>query len=131
MLYESRLSSLERAANDLLDRLPFAPELDLAALDAGHVEQIINQRVHPARLFGDRTSGVALQPCKFRLGQLERFRETDESGQRGSEVVRERGEQRIAQTLRFHVKQRLLRDLDVMDALESDRDQGRERIEMA
>ena len=46
----------------------------------------------------------------------------DQAGQRRAQVVRHRGKQRVAQ-LGFHADQRLLRHLDIMQALERDGDQ--------
>ncbi len=127
---ERRLRRLERAADDFLERLPLPAQLDLAALDARHVEQIVDQRAHPPRLVGDRLRGLELRAGQRGLGQRERLGEADQRGERRAQVVRERGEQRIAQPLGLHADQRLLRDLDVVHALERDRGQRGERVEL-
>ena len=59
-----------------------------------------------------------------RLGQADQRRE------RRAQVVRQRRQQRIAQPLGFHLHQRLLRDLDVVHALERDRGQRGEGVEL-
>ena len=63
------LRRLERTAHHLLDRLPFAPQLHLAALNARHVEQIVDERVHPSRLISDCMRNVTLYARELRLRQ--------------------------------------------------------------
>ncbi len=44
--------------------------------------------------------------------------------------MRQRGQQRIAQTLGFHAYQRVLRHFDIMHALQRNRGQGGERVQL-
>ncbi len=127
---ECRLRRLERAAHDLLERQPLPAELHFAALDARHVEQVVDERAHPARFVGDGLRGLELRTGRGRRGHRERFGQADQRGERRTQVVRERGEQRVAEPLGFHLNQRLLGHLDVMHALERDRGERGKRVEL-
>ena len=50
----------ERAADDFLERMPVAAQLDLAALDARHFEQVSDHRTHPPGFLGDAGLFAAL-----------------------------------------------------------------------
>ncbi len=69
-------------------------------------------------------------PVEGRRGHREGFGQADQRGERRPQVVRQRGEQRVAQPLGFHLDQHLLGHLDVMHALEGDRGERRERVEL-
>ncbi len=76
-----------------------------------------------ARLRGDGLRDLALALCASGGGQrLQRIGQRDQRGQRRAHVVRDRAQQRVAQPLRFHLDHRLLRHLDVVHALQRDRD---------
>ena len=71
---ERRLRGLERAADHLLERHASAAQLHLAALDARHVEQVVDQRAHPPRLVGDRLRGVELRTGQRAAGSASAIR---------------------------------------------------------
>ena len=128
---ECGLDRLERAADDFLDRLPFTAKLHVAAFDACHVEQIVDQCIHPAGFAGDGLGGVALHARKRGPGQLERLCEAHQRGEGRAQIVGQGSEQGIAQTLGLHADERGLRHLHVVHALERNRDQRRERVQVA
>ena len=105
--------------------------LHLAALDARHVEQVVDERAHAPRLVGDRVrrSRAAAADSGGRVSASDSASPTSAaSGVRRS--CDSADEQRVAQPLRLHVHQRLLRDLDVVHALERDGGERGEGVEL-
>ena len=84
------------------------------------------------RSAASRIAARRSRPCAPRRAALrhrQRLGHADQRRQRRAQVVRDRGQQRIAQPLRFHLHRRPLRDVDVVDALERDREQRRAGVE--
>ena len=113
----------QRRAHQFLYRLPFQPQRRVAALQPGHVQQVGHQRMHALGLVAHRADGVLHIGRQHGLLACQRVGHADQAGQRRAQVVRHRGKQRVAQLLGFHADQRLLRHLDIMQALERDGDQ--------
>ncbi len=114
------------APHHLLQRLPLAVEPDLARLQSGHVEQVVDQRVHAHGFVAHRVRGFQLRARQRRPGQRKRFRQAEHGRQRRSQVVGQGAQDGIAQAFRLDPDQRALRDVDIVHAFERDRDQGRE-----
>ncbi len=127
---ERRLRRLEGAADHFFEREPLPVELHLAALDPRHFEQIVDQALMRRASSAMACADSELRPGKRRLGHRQRFGQSDQRGERGTKVVRQRGQQRVAQSLGFHVDERLLGDFDVVDALERNRRERREGVEL-
>ena len=78
----------------------------------------------------DRASS-ACRPPGDDSRHRQRVGHADQRRQRRAQVVRNRGQQRIAQALRLHLHRRALRHVDVVDALQRDREQRRAGVEQA
>ena len=74
---------------------------------------------------------LGLPAVAGRLRHRQRVGHADQRGQRRAQVVRDRGEQRVAQALRLHLHRRALRHVHVVDALQRDRQQRRAGVEQA
>ena len=124
-------AGFDRAADDLLDRLPFHAQPDLAALDARHVEQIGHHVGHAPRLLAEARGQLQLRVrSSARLARGEHLGHADQRRQRRAQVVRQRGEQRVAQALGLHLHRGALRHLDVVHALQRHRRQRSEGLEL-
>ena len=76
-----------------------------------------------------RLRDLGMRRRQRRRGELQRIGHAGQRRQRRAQVVRDRAQQRVAQPLRLHLHRRLLRDVDVVDALQRDRQQRREGVE--
>ena len=112
----------QRRAHQFLYRLPFQPQRRVAALQPGHVQWLATSACMLG-LVAHRADGVLHIGRQRGLLACQRVGHADQAGQRRAQVVRHRGKQRVAQLLGFHADQRLLRHLDIMQALERDGDQ--------
>ena len=129
MLFKHMSRGVERGSHHLFQRLPLQVQPHFAALDASHIEQIADEGAHASRFVLDGFRGFRLRRRQGRLGHCQRFRQAHEHGQRGSQVMGQRGQQRIAQSLRLHAHQSILSDSNVVDPLERDGDQRGEGIQ--
>ena len=120
---------LDAGADDFLEWLPFAAQRDLAGVEAGHVEQVADQSGKACGLLVHRLRRFQRRPGQRRADQRQRVGEPDQRRQRRPQVVRQGGEDRTAQAFGDHVELRRLRHVDVMQALDGDGKQRRERFE--
>ena len=126
---DRRAAGPQGAADDFLDRLPLAIELHGAALDARHVEQVRHQHAQAHRFLAQRIGHGALCGRERRRRMRQPFGLCHQRGEGGAQVMRERRQQGIAQTLGLHLDQGFLRNLDVVHPFERDRCQRREGVE--
>ena len=127
---QCRADRLQRRADDLLDRLPSALELDRAALQPRHVEQVVDHRIHAPRLGADRACHRQRLGQQRRRAARQRVGQPVECGQWRAQIVRQRRQQRVAQALGFDLHRGVLRDLDVVHPLQRDRRQHREGLQL-
>ena len=106
-------SARNRAADDLLERLPVLPQLRTSpASRRAMSSRLSTSCAHPPRLVADRGRfRLAGTGPRFARELLrERLGQADQRRQRRAQVVRERRQQRIAQPLGLHLDERPLRD---------------------
>ncbi len=124
----SGIDGAQRAANQLLDRLPVLPQRDLPGLQAGHVEQIVHHAGQPPRLLQQaerlavQRGGIAWWMSDQTRG--EDFSRAHQGGQRGAQIVRQRRQQGVAHALGLHGQQGILCHADEVDAFERNSDLG-------
>ena len=130
---ERRPRRLQRAADHLLERLPLrgCSRTD-AALEPRHVQQVVDQRVHagaPARRSPARSRCWPMPAAGRACACSDSASPTSAaSGVRRSCEMRR--QQRVAQALGLHLHRRLLRHVDVVHALQRDREQRGEGVEL-
>ena len=130
MLLQLRYARAQGAADDFLQGLPFEVELDFAALDARHVEQVRHQRAHTQRFVVQVLRRLQLDRIELGARARERLGQANQRRQWRAQVVRQGRQQRVTQPLGLHAHQRALRDFDVVHAFERDRGQRGEGVEL-
>ena len=123
MFGERASEQLDARSDDLLDRLPLLLQGHVARVQARHVEEVADQAGDAFGLVANGDGRFRRNGAKWRPAQGQRIGEADERGQRRAQIVRQRRENRTAQTLRHHLDLRALRDIDVMHALDGNRHQ--------
>jgi hypothetical protein len=92
----------QRRAHDVVQRLPFPPQHQPARLQPRHVQQVVDQAVHPLGLGVDRVEHLGAGGGRRGVAGLDqRAGGAGDCGQRRAQVVRYAGQQRVAQELGF------------------------------
>src|SRR4051812_17837576 len=99
MIGQGALEQLDTRTDDFLERLPFLPQLDAPRVQTRHVEQVCSQAVQPQRLVANRFSTFALMRCERRLANRKCVSKADQCCQWRAQVVRDRRQDRTAQSL--------------------------------
>jgi hypothetical protein len=121
----------QRRADDLFERMPFLAQLQGAGLEPRHLQKVLDQTVEPVGLFAHRfQEALACRRVELRAvvqhgggGALDR-------GQRRSQIVRDRAEQRVAEALGLHAHLGLLRLVGQMRPLDGQRGLVRECLQL-
>ena len=117
---EAALEPHQRRAHELLERHPLAVDLDAAAFEPRHVEQVRDQPLQSLGLLAERVEQLAAPlGVGHRRGVAQRARGAGDRRERRAQIVRHRREQRAAHLLRLRAQRGRLRLLDELGALEA------------
>ncbi|MNQ69349.1 hypothetical protein D3C85_839400 [compost metagenome] len=121
----------KRGAHQFFDGLPFQAQRGVAVLQPRHVQQIGNQRVHSLCLVAHGADGFLDVRGQSGLLAHQRVGHAHQAGQRRAQIVRDRGQQGVAQLFGFHADQGLLRHFHIMQPLQRNGDQGGVGLDLA
>ncbi len=128
------LDASQRAADDLLERVPVLADADAAGLEARHVEEIVNQAIQAIGLLLDHLGQLAPRGrVEPRLLLDQRAGRAGDRRQRRAQVVGDRAEQGAPEPLRLGPEAGLLGFVHQRHALDGEgrlRGEGLEEVEL-